>query len=151
DLRRRGMRIAVRRSDAELAVGVRAPGPDRAVRFQGRRMRAPAVTLATPVRKPAPDGPLTCTAALRAAVVPSPSAPYSLRPHAQTAPSDFNATEWTQPAATLTTPVRKPAPSAVTTLPGKADAPVTQEPSWPWLLSPQARTAPSEVNATVWP
>ena len=40
-----------------------------------------------------PVNPLTCTGVCRSVVVPSPNCPFAFQPHAQTVPSDFNATE----------------------------------------------------------
>ena len=99
---RRRERARDRRVVAKLAEAVVAPGPHRAVvtrapfrpclRPRSRRCQSAARSLSR-----------TLTGCARGVVVPSPSRPDSLVPHAQTLPSDFSARVCVAPAAIATT------------------------------------------------
>src|ERR1700694_5512730 len=104
-----------------------------------RVCKPPAAISTTPL--PAPS-PLTAIGDDRLPVVPSPSWPARLSPHANTLPSDFSARVWAPPAALLSTPLR---PIALGTE-RKISAPL---PSCPDELSPQVQTVPSCFSATV--
>jgi len=64
--------------------------------------------------------PLTCTGVGRSVVVVSPSWPVSLRPQAQTVPSDFSVTVCSPPAARFTAVHRAGFPVQLPTLPAPA-------------------------------
>src|SRR5688500_8864483 len=89
---------------------------------------------------------LTCTGVERSVVVPSPSWPYWLEPHAHTVPLDFTTTVWSQLAPAPTTPLM---PTGV----GWARSVVVPSPSAPSLLLPNVYTSPSVVTTAVclWP
>ena len=93
------------------------------------------------------DNAATGTASSRRVVVPSPSCPDELSPHAQTVPSLFNASECPTPAATR---VNTPATAART---GRVrptrDAVALPVPSCPESSSPQPHTLPSKRTAKV--
>ena len=84
---------------------------------------------------------VTCTGVVRLVVVPSPSCPYALLPHAHTVPSPFSASACVAPAAiaiTLDSPL---------TATGEVRVVVVPSPIWPPLFAPQAQTVPSVFNA----
>src|ERR1700674_1600561 len=95
-----------------------------------RVCKPPAAISTTPL--PAPS-PLTAIGDDRLPVVPSPSWPARLSPHANTLPSDFSARVWAPPAAIFSTPSR---PIALGTE-RKMSVPL---PSCPDELSPQVQT-----------
>ena len=85
---RHGRRVIVAGAVAEVAVAALAPRPDRAVALARR-----GIEVARPRPRPRPRAPATRVGVERTANVPSPTAPCSLLPQAQTLPSPFSATE----------------------------------------------------------
>ena len=79
-----------------------------------------------------PVSPDTCTGVDRFVVVPSPSSPKLLDPHAQTVPSLLRATVWSPPAETAMTPVSPDTCTGVK------------------VPDPHLQTVPSLLRATVW-
>src|SRR5450759_2240087 len=86
---------------------------------------------------------LTTTGVLLLVVVPLPSSPSKLRPQASTWPVEVSARLWSKPPAMAVTVV----PEGRLTATGVLLPVVVPSPSWPFLLSPQARTWPVELSA----
>src|SRR5207247_8038792 len=103
----------------------------------------PVAKAVTPL--PAPR-PLTATGEACCVVVPSPSWPAALLPHATTAPLDFSASTWpaSLAAAIAMTPLPGPRPLTWT---GVSRCVVVPSPSLPSSLLPHANTVPSDFNA----
>src|SRR5882672_9906744 len=112
--------------------------------------KPPAATATTFAR---PD---TATGTDRSVVVPSPSCPSLLAPHAITVPSPSSARLWSSPAEIATIPL---SPLTATGLvlqgtvlkpaDGQVSGPVVvPSPSWPYSLSPHATTVPLERSAS---
>src|SRR5438034_1122911 len=94
---------------------------------------------------PAPR-PLTATGESCCVVVPSPSCPVELRPHATTEPFDFKATAWLDDWVDAMAIVPLPAPRPVTGT-GVRRWVVVPSPRRPLALLPHARTVPSDFSA----
>ncbi len=90
-----------------------------------------------------PTGRLTSTGVLRSMMVPSPSWPPKLEPHARMVPVDVNARLWLLPPAMAVTS----APTGRPTSTGVLRSVMVPSPNSPWSFWPQARTAPVDVNA----
>ena len=111
-------------------------------------MNLPAATPTT-VLPASPPVMLTATGTELPTVLPFPSWPESLMPHATTVPSEHAATLWPSPAATATTVFPAKAPvigTATGTVLANASEPF---PSWPPKLAPQVAKVPSEQSATL--
>src|SRR5688572_9970398 len=108
--------------------------------LRAREKLMPAAMAVTPVALE------TWTGVVRWVVVPSPSWPKSFAPHARTVPSDLRAREWELPTAIAVTP--EPLPRPVTSVAESWEF-VVPLPIWPLLLTPHARTVPSDFNANV--
>jgi hypothetical protein len=55
----------------------------------------------TPLKKPIPPTPLTCTGVLEVVVVPFPKSPFALFPQHSTVPFESSAQVWVEPTAIL--------------------------------------------------
>src|ERR1039458_761761 len=108
-----------------------------------RLWSSPAAMATTWPLKPTTS--LTGTGTLLPVVLPLPSSPAELSPHAQTFPSEVNARLWLEPAAMATTWPLKPMTSLTGT--GTLLSVVLPLPSPPSALYPQAQTLPSPLNA----
>src|SRR2546422_9913419 len=100
----------------------------------------------------APLSPLTVTGTLLPVVVPLPSSPSPLLPHALTVPSLSRARLWIPPAETAVTPL---SPLTATGVVLQENSPhfsgplLVPLPSCPERLAPQAMTAPSLTGAAL--
>src|SRR5450759_1038484 len=94
----------------------------------------------------APAGRLTATGVVLPVVVPLPSCPELLSPHARTLPVEVNARLWASPPEMAVTVV----PDGRVTPTGVRALAVAPLPSWPELLRPQASTWPFDVRARLW-
>src|ERR671919_312433 len=79
----------------------------------------------------------------RSVVVPSPSWPYRLSPHAHTVPSVLVTKLWVCPPSTVTTSANPPTWAGV-------DWTLGPVPTCPSLLSPHPHTVPSGRPTSVW-
>src|SRR5438105_4453476 len=107
------------------------PAPETAEGLIGRAFPATEIT---PLPAPKPD---TATGTWLSVVVPLPSSPEALRPHAQTVPPPAMARLWRAPAATFTTPFRRP-----DTATGVDEFVTELLPSSPNALAPHAYAVP---------
>ena len=79
------------------------------------------------------------------AVVPSPSWPEELSPHAHSVPSDLTASVYVPPAATAAQSVSVP------TCTGDSRVVVVPSPTCPLAFAPHAHSVPFDLTATEWP
>src|SRR5215217_7787359 len=87
--------------------------------------------------------PATLTGARRVVIVPSPSWPLPLYPHAHTPPEPSSAREWDAPAAMAVTP-----DNPLTATADSRSVAVVPSPIWPSILRPQDWTLPSDNNTS---
>src|SRR5258707_13981102 len=73
--------------------------------FSARLCKPPPARAVTPVRKPTPAGPSTCTGVLLLVTVPLPNSPSLLTPQAQTVLSPLSARLCENPTARAVTPL----------------------------------------------
>src|SRR5437773_5354477 len=100
----------------------------------------PAATAIAPLKAP-PAACCTCVGEDRSVVVPSPSCPWSLRPHAQTVPSERTAT-LRRPVLSAAIATSRP----IRALTGSELLVVVPSPSWPRSFRPQERTFVEMAN-----